>query len=807
MKKDDYLKAVENINFTDEQKKLLKNKISNRTHSVPICQKKPFRSVVATVLSLILLTGAIFLPLALLRSQRENIPDDEITSNPVATIDDTSGSENSESNNDNSDSQISGIPDWYEPGELSVHTMRSSCTELFTQEYGCIVESAPVVLNNGITADENSTTDIILPDGVNFNTCLYATLLDVDVTSGEHANCRDVYYDSVSGKITCLSCMIEDAIAASGINYQYPGVMKCNADLTKVVFMAQIPGESVTYLLYDVASNSFQELPILSNSVMDFIITPDFRYLFYTDTKTDAYICAWDAFCLDLTSLDTERLRISEINGTSYCTDMNIYITPSGKIAYFQLRDDNGNLNDGTDARWMIYHTETKKTTLLEGEILRFADHDSMVAVDTVNGVVIIDTATGEAITDTARLELYEKYNVEITASSTSNYAKTYTLEWKHFVGDINTTEKVSMTVNSYLIDGEYLYTYIDGNSYVSINSLLNGESFQIEVSDNFIKTIKNQKTANDVSFHLSIDSTRTHCLLYYAAHKKVVETETYEILYLPDKFIASNSLAEMSNFIEGYYNLNKDRCTMYKGDGFNSLVICSNSSFTLALVEDYRNSTFTLYELGLNCLYADNRNFIYGEFDVSSFNETKPNYEKFRKVLDSSATSDKTLSLFNYITVSDAYIDYADFYNGEVLDLTKIYAYINSRENILKYLTDGFVTNVKVQSDVGYGILNKELFGELLDIASEQEFQDFTLSQIGKYFLVNGGATNNTADYTIRCTTYITFNASYESYYYFSVGISTEGKKYVEHNGHFAYIDDVAYSRLCEICDELWNN
>jgi hypothetical protein len=51
-----------------------------------------------------------------------------------------------------------------------------------------------------------------------------------------------------------------------------------------------------------------------------------------------------------------------------------------------------------------------------------------------------------------------------------------------------------------------------------------------------------------------------------------------------------------------------------------------------------------------------------------------------FRKKLDTSATSDKTLQRYNFLTTEAAFLDFADFYTGEKLDENKVFNYVYSR-------------------------------------------------------------------------------------------------------------------------------
>ncbi|HAN21876.1 MAG: hypothetical protein A2Y15_06280 [Clostridiales bacterium GWF2_36_10] len=117
MKKDDYLNALNNITLSDDQKKMIKVKIANRGQLGFRKQGKPFKAAITAVLVLIMLAGMIFIPLAMLKINPQDISQDLASST-------------NEGNNNSQDKSTElfnrNVPEWYEPGELIVNTIKKN---------------------------------------------------------------------------------------------------------------------------------------------------------------------------------------------------------------------------------------------------------------------------------------------------------------------------------------------------------------------------------------------------------------------------------------------------------------------------------------------------------------------------------------------------------------------------------------------------------------------------------------------------------------------------------------------------------
>ncbi|HAN21877.1 MAG TPA: hypothetical protein DCP51_09460 [Clostridiales bacterium] len=631
-------------------------------------------------------------------------------------------------------------------------------------------------------------------------------MLRVNVTSGEYAGKQDVIYNIETGETICFSDLFKTAMTASGLSFNVYSLRNYNSELKKAIFDTQIYGNSGEFQLFDIENNSIREIPIPDGQVMGLLVSYDFKYCYYHGSSADVigdYI-----YQVDLTTFETKR--ISEINRVQHYMGMgdSLKKLANGKTVYVKVANENDEFASGADARWFIYNIENQTSYVLKGDIIRFTDSETIVIVESTDGIKYFDVASGNEFNITDMMNDGDEYRVDIQYKQISSQRSCQIISLKPYLDDSKEDIVVSDNVNVYHIDGDYLYTYTNDTDYVNVFCLKNFESFNIKLSENFINTINNDKKSKNLYFYFTINESKTRLLLFYEASELTNDSDLPILFYLGENFSQADCLEDFLSQINKYDDSYPKNCTMYKGDGFNSLII--SDGWTFAVVEDYRDKTFTLYSIGINEVMSYADHYIYGELDICTYNDTKPNYERYRRKLDSNATNENTLMLFDFISTKSAFIDYADFYNGDKLNNDKIFKYANSPDNILKHIKVGYVTDLKNQKDdgviIGYDILDNDVFGELLDIANNQTFLYFSQNQKFKLFK-DHPSFSETSYYNICCSFYIESHDKYTSYYYFDVGISTEGKKYVKHNGKYAYIDDVTFNKLCDLCDQMWHD
>lgn len=276
--------------------------------------------------------------------------------------------------------------------------------------------------------------------------------------------------------------------------------------------------------------------------------------------------------------------------------------------------------------------------------------------------------------------------------------------------------------------------------------------------------------------------------------------------------YLRSNSLEGLYDIIRSYSTTevaknDKRSCVMYKGNGFNALVVFENGGTAIAIVEDYRNKTYTMYSFysyghlasPSHAYYSLNGPFLVGDY------LTWPNSNAdFRKKLDTSATSDKTLQRYNFLTTEAAFLDFADFYTGEKLDENKVFNYVYSPDHIMKNLRMAYVFDYSKQTNVGYDVLDNGLLKELLQFSFNQDLK--AEKELGLAPSYSRGYPSPYTAYEISFDTYIDKNDAYAQYFDFEVGVFDDGTKFIRYLNRYAYLDNASYDKVCKICDTLWH-
>lgn len=813
MKKHDYINAMDSIKLSEDKKKTLKQRIIERFHNLHTKQKKPLRAVLAISLTLFMVAGIIFIPISLSKKPVDINP----AESNLCVDNNSSQNDTSEVTNNEPTVNNNGIPDWYEPGKLVIKTISKNSLGLLsakpnTKKINLVTQASEKQLTT-----ISQSTDITLPEGMEFSGSLNATLLEVTVSSGEHAGCKNVFYNTETNETICLTHLFKNVIKKSGVNYDTYSLIKYNSDLTKAIYDTQIYGNSGEFVLFDIVNNTIREIPTPDNCVMSIFVTPDYKYAFYHATSPKPF-CD-DVFQVDLNTFKTSC--ISKVNEEQYYMSMGdwLYQTANGNILYFRLRSETDRIAVGSNARWVIYNANKQTAYLLNGDIIRFANNDHIVAVKTSEGVKFFDTDTGEEINGTEEIQNYEGYYVDVKDKTKTPSTSLGTITLVPYLDETKDIITIAEDVSCYLIEDDYIYTYLDDADCVNIYSLVNLESFTVKINENFVNAVKSQKKNYKVNIYFTINHSKTQALLYYMTSKKDTFDEQIPTIQLIDEtFPEATCLNDLHDMIyeyssyklgsahDGYVEGEKDdtSCEMYKGEGFNCLIVYEESGYTLGLVEDYRDNTFTMYRMGEQT-DSTVEFYIYGGFDICIYQDSKFSSKYCRVKLNSSATSEKTLETFNFLTVEQAFVDFAEFYEGDNLDYDKIFNYANSTENILKHIDVAYIYNIKNHPGDGYDIINMDLFKELLQVSFDQDLKEYSRDQRVSIF---GAMLNDqkSAVYKIECQVKTKKDNYGSTFLYFAIGKLNNGKKYVNYNCRFAYIDDATYNRLCEICNQLYN-
>lgn len=812
MRENDYIRAIGEIKLTEEQTFRVRQGIVSRFETGGMLKRIPLRAICAGGLVIAILSGIIFASPLIFKKDDSGQPGDNTTDKGSETVDTTS--KDSSDTTDNPGTIIPDdytVPEWYEPGELILKTISKKTISPVSAPAGGLKVKYLSADTAKIETSRSESTEIELPAGFEVSGSHNATLLEVTAESGEHKDCAGLFYDTETGETICLTHTLKKILQESSNKYRLFELRFYKPDLSAAIFF--LYGnirEDYKCVLLDVEKNTVRYLPVDFLDVTTTGVSPDFRYFYFCSSEYST--TPWNLYSIDLTSPDINKVKIYRKDGNPYSLALKGYYSPKGKLLYTVVLDENGTDINGLNVQWLIFNTETQTSFVFRGNVLRFADDEQIVVAETSGGIKLYDTSTGEEIGDIGRLEFYEQYKVDITSKSLITGGIAYTVNLVPYLDSTKESISVAEKVSGYLVEDEYLYTYTDGDEYILVFSLNTFQSFRLKINENFLNEINTARQSYAIDYRLDINTSKTRILLYYyTKEKNQVRVDYSRIIW--DEFKDADCLDDLYEIIKAGYDDNsgtyatKLHAQMYKGNGFNSLVMYK-FPYAFAIVEDYRDRTFTMYDLGVS--YAGGKSYILGMFDVSRMPEMgkgvypQAQYDKYRKKLNPDANSDKTLKKFDYIEVKNAVIDYAEFYNGDKLDLDKAWNYFNSPDYIIKYISDGSIKDKKNQKESQFGSGKSQLLRSLLEIASAQDLKVFPEFERNKLFS-DSDMSSSTADYSITCSTYARLFIEPSMYYVFTVGVSTDGRKYLKHNGKYAFIDDQTYDQVIQICAKMY--
>ena len=464
-----------------------------------------------------------------------------------------------------------------------------------------------------------------------------------------------------------------------------------------------------------------------------------------------------------------------------------------------------------------------KTTKQFRGNLVNFINEDSAIVVQTKDGGVVYDPSTGEDITGKIELKNWQKYRVRITHGGDHiiGFKKSATLlplfDEKEEIMPIKKVDVIATAK-------EYIYYYNNGEDYITCYSIENGKSFRVAVDQSFLKEAEGiDKTEGRVIYGLGLSRDETKLLLYYT-----IDTVEYFgsndtgfiIEELGTIFRTSNSLKDIEAYViagkdlnPGYmysdeYNPYKDieRFYLVKGDGYTSLHAISEGCSFVA-VEDYRDRTFTLYVTYSGMPWLNKPEIYDGCLEDITIGR-KP----YRKVLAKEASQESTLQQYSYLKQRDPYYDYSEYYvdgklDGDKFDRDKLFNVGLAYEALYAYIYDG--KKVNNQAYYGWDIIDRDTLGQLMTKVSELEgYQqptayDYRLFPGERYPEDNKGSRMYAITLSIDSG-----NAQLsEEQYFINIGISKEGKKYIETNAGYLYVKDDVYKELLDLCDILYES
>jgi len=642
------------------------------------------------------------------------------------------------------------VPDWYEPGEITVITLKNS-SDVQVEEMFRPNTNAVQIMPLGATLKKPTieSIDLEIPQGLEFKSYADTNYIELYTTDPNNPYYRSegIYYDLSKKKVISFDHKSQEAAKKAGLitdRFSYAGSVTSPVYNVTILYTQDKKTQDFQYYVR-YPDNRFEKLDITGNGAGS--ISADQRYVrIETQPKANKLPQVW---LIDLAQQKVEAKCVSILDGKQqYVSQFDTGFTSNGKFLIYMIKNHPDETpKRGKDSQWIFYHLETGTWTQINADIQHSAIGDETTAISLVNdgkavigitheGAKVFDLITGEDITATTKLEEWEK--VEIT---NDRFGGNYSIYSKSLF-EKNTKQNFLLTdVEYYSIKGNYIYAMRSDAKSIICYSLKDNDYFSITIPDSFFDEVKkNAKNNNNIFYYFEISPSgesitpRYNIGDSYIVCNRYNPTNVYEVL--PYKFWMSNHLSDMSNWIENvmhvYTTVNKSHfesasdhtnevklrgIKLYEGDGFSFLwfrFISYMGNHTMILVEDYRDRTFTLYN---GDLFSD-----FNGLEIFKSAEGLPENTVFRKKLSPDASQEKTREAFSYLKKATAPVDYATVYTDGALDQEKIILhYLSMSFSNVTPIAIGTTTEVELSS---YEWKNADELEQIMKLVRNQTFE-----------------------------------------------------------------------------------
>lgn len=412
------------------------------------------------------------------------------------------------------------IPQWYTPGKLSVTAI---CSGNVSPVSG---KARPQVLPLSVT--KLSQQSIVLPSGCE----VAGGGVDADyiplAASPLYPGGIGIYFHIPTRQVICFSDKAGAALRAKnlippgGLFYlQLEDAVSgfCILDVRDREYL------EAGYYLYNIYDGRFWSLKSIPLSFPFVGLSPDKKFLTtIVDIPSDSSeLMVQDLCLLDLTA---STLKTTMVTRQALPYILSSGFSDTGKYLYYRT----GMLQSGQVyyPTYELYNIKTKGKIAFQGNIIRFADNDKLIIVEPPSGAVVLDSDTGRDVTATAKLKDWQNYRVDIDGGETKerehpptgpfipNYKVTLTPLFPGW-----TAKTVLSGADAVCVLDEYLYSYRDGDTYVTCTQMMTGQSFNLPLDDAFIHSVASVNRAyTALLFHMYISPDKTRLTLFYSTDK-----------------------------------------------------------------------------------------------------------------------------------------------------------------------------------------------------------------------------------------------------------------------------------------------
>lgn len=369
------------------------------------------------------------------------------------------------------------LPLWYAPQKLGVLTMT----------YGGEPGAGQLGETN-IVADFPADTKIT--DNVN------ARFINI---SGDFIG---TYFDVKTNDVFDLKQFIREAM---GLN--------ANADM--VVEEYGVNEDYVTYTLLPEKKSyylnrktmEYKQLPVsLYGKVMDVSITDDYRCFLFSKIRGDTVY--HDVILMDGSDLSYQ------VVSDGFNPSFDTRFSANEKFICFTVFKD-GLSQGGDETVWILYNRETKKHIRQTGDLIKFINNDSLAVFYMGDNFKIIDTQDGTELSDKSAVTGLDRYYLNDRLVDFGEYRVNI---FRKDIIDNTELELTKKEVKTFCVskNGRYLYTYSDGDAYISYMDIETLESAELPIDSVFVEQVSALKENNRIIYILYVDETMTQALLCY---------------------------------------------------------------------------------------------------------------------------------------------------------------------------------------------------------------------------------------------------------------------------------------------------
>lgn len=369
------------------------------------------------------------------------------------------------------------LPLWYAPQKLNVLTMT------YIGEPGA-----------GQSSDTNIVVDF--PADTKITDSVNARFINI---SGDFIG---TYFDAKTNDVFDLKQLIRDAM---GLN--------ANADM--VVEEYGVNEDYVTYTLLPEKKSyylnrktmEYRQLPVsLYGKVMDVSITEDYRYFLFSKIRGDTEY--HDVILLDGSDLSYQ------VVSDGFSPSFDTRFSDNGKFICFTVFKD-GLSQGGDETVWVFYNKETKKYISQTGDLIKFINNDSLAVFYMGDSFKIINTQDGTELSDKSAVMGLDRYFLDGRLVDLGEYRVDI---FRKDIIDNTELELTQKEAKTFCVskNGRYLYTYSDGDAYISYMDIETLERAELPIDSAFVEQVSALKENNRIIYILYVDETMTQALLCY---------------------------------------------------------------------------------------------------------------------------------------------------------------------------------------------------------------------------------------------------------------------------------------------------